>query len=135
MTENGFEQLIHAWWGDVLDGTLSVDSVFTGEVQNQEQAKPYVVLDVELRRLVSTNSGRADQAEVLFKIYVERHNWSTGRDIAIAVRQAAESTTAFSSNDVTMSSLEYEEDAYDQLEDGTWVFNQPFTAIVQYSYD
>ena len=134
MTEAGFEKLIHAWWLDVLNGTLSTASVFTGNVQNQNQSKPYVVVDIELRRLISTNSGRADQAEVVFEIYVEKLNWQQGRDIAVAIRQAAENTTTFTSGDVMMSSIEYEEDAYDQLEDGTWQFNQPFTATVQYSY-
>jgi len=134
MTEAGFEKLIHAWWADVLNGTVPASSVFTGKVQQQSPTKPYVVLNIELRPLVKTNSGRADRAEVVFQIYTGKHDWQQGRDIAVAIRDAAEETTLFTEGDVKMSSLDYEEDAYDQLEDGTWQFSQPFTAVVQYTY-
>jgi len=73
------EKLILEFWQTNLNGDLSVDSVFNGGPNDDDQALPYAVIDVDTAGGPRTNTGGYRNGELTLELY--HRNWKTGLDI------------------------------------------------------
>lgn len=131
------EAAIHTWWADAtlpkavaLNSLLGVASLVTGDMQNDDGTfadVPYCTLNRESNSQAwQTNCGRFDSGLLRFQV------WHSDHAAGMAIRQAIVNcfdNQEYEIDDVTIESMQFQNDLAIQEEDGVWQFLIDFSVI------
>lgn len=123
------EGLFHSWYGNQasLIELLPVNSVFTGQVRDENQALPYATIRVQRTAGIHTNTGRTYEAELEFESF--SREWLDGRSLCDEMFSLFDNAN-LSGSGIEMTRVRFIHEWYMQEPDGVEHFLQRYSLTI-----
>lgn len=123
------EPVIHARWAAsaALIALVPATRFVTGDVQDENTARPYVTFNVDQSQQTATNSGRMDRATLFFEVTAD--SYSSADAITKQIIETFDGT--FSTGAVTVTCIRPSTPQREQSDMDRWIFNLTIQAVAQ----